>query len=256
MPEEKKNASSEKTPNIHKDHRDRVRNRFLRDGLNRMEEHVKLELLLYYAVPQKDTNPMAHELLERFGSFSSVFEASVEDLMKVKGIGKNCAVLIKMIPQLASAYLEDKEKNAVRFHDKESISKYLQCKFIGQKTEALAVVALDSQNRLQYCEIIQEGDTNMVPVSIKDILGIAIRCKASSIVIAHNHPSGVLFPSGEDLALTARVYRVLQGINIELQDHILVVDGNTLSLRDSGLLDKALSLYETLPEPSEKGNEI
>ncbi|MDD5953311.1 MAG: DNA repair protein RadC [Oscillospiraceae bacterium] len=251
------NPRQEQTPsspnissNPHKSHRERLRKRFLTDGIDKLEDHVKLELLLFYAIPQRDTNPIAHRLLERFGSISNVFDAPLEDLLKVEGIGQTSAVLLKMIPPLARVYIADKERDSIRLYSTKEIGKYLQQKYIGRSKEALSIVALDSKSRVVYCDVLLEGDIDAMPVYIKDVVSIAIRHNAAAIVMAHNHPSGNPMPSGEDLYTTWLVYRALDGIGVELRDHLVLTDNSFLSFRETGLMQKILQEYGAIdPDP-------
>lgn len=233
-------GKKKQTANPHKDHRERVRRRFLTEGFDRLEDHVKLELLLFYAIPYRDTNPIAHALLEQFGSLSNVFEAPLEELVKTKGLGESGAVLLKMVPHLARTYLEDREKGKFRFYDTESAGKYLLQKYIGRTNETLTVVALDSKNRVLYCEAVYEGSIHAVPIHVKRIVEIAVRYNAASIVLAHNHPSGKTLPSRGDYDSTRLVYEALKSIDVDLLDHFILVDGDYISMASTGILAKIL----------------
>lgn len=232
------------TENPHKGHRERVRRRFLDSGMDRMEEHVKLELLLFYAIPHRDTNPIAHALLDRFGSISNVFDAPLEELVKVKGMGETSATLLKMVPDLARAYLHDKEKGKKRLFSTEEAGAYLKQMFVGRTNETLVVAALDNTKRVLYCEALYEGSLDTLPIYIKRIVEIAVRYNAASILLAHNHPSGELMPSQSDIDSTIQVYHALKVVQIMLEDHFIVTDNGFLSMFHSGFLNRIVQEEE------------
>lgn len=232
--------SKEKAVNPHANHRKRVRRRFLTEGFDKLEDHVKLELLLFYAIPRRDTNPIAHNLLHRFGSLANVFEAPIEELKKVDGIGESGAMLLKLIPNLARAYMVDKEKAPTRLHDNKTIANYLMQRYIGLANETLTVIALDSKNRVLYCEAVYEGSINTLPLHIKRIVEIAVLYNADSIILAHNHPSGNVMPSTEDVFSTRQVYQALTAIEVRLADHFVIIDGDYFSMAETGFLQQII----------------
>lgn len=232
--------SKEKAVNPHANHRERVRRRFLTEGFDKLEDHVKLELLLFYAIPRRDTNPIAHNLLHRFGSLANVFEAPIEELKKVDGIGESAAMLLKLIPNLARAYMVDKEKAPTRLHDNKTIANYLMQRYIGLANETLTVIALDSKNRVLYCEAVYEGSINTLPLHIKRIVEIAVLYNADSIILAHNHPSGNVMPSTEDVFSTRQVYQALTAIEVRLADHFVIIDGDYFSMAETGFLQQII----------------
>lgn len=219
----------------HDGHRKRLKARFAKSGLDDFEPHNVLELLLFYSVPRKDTNPIAHRLINRFGSLSGVFDAKPEELMKVEGITENTAVLISMIPQLARKYLEDKSDamNTIRgFND---IGTYLMPKFVGRTIETVMLAALDNKNKIISCNIIAEGDNNRANISRRKVMEEAIRVGATRVVLAHNHPRGFAVPSKEDIYLTEEIYSLLKSVGIELVDHIIFAEDDFVSLAASGI---------------------
>lgn len=222
-------------PCEHDGHRKRLKARFAKSGLDDFEPHNVLELLLFYSVPRKDTNPIAHRLINRFGSLSGVFDAKPEELMKVEGITENTAVLISMIPQLARKYLEDKSDamNTIRgFND---IGTYLMPKFVGRTIETVMLAALDNKNKIISCNIIAEGDNNRANISRRKVMEEAIRVGATRVVLAHNHPRGFAVPSKEDIYLTEEIYSLLKSVGIELVDHIIFAEDDFVSLAASGI---------------------
>lgn len=232
---------SKKPKSIHEGHRSRMKKRFLEQGMDAFEPHEILEMLLYYGIPQGDTNPIAHRLLDTFGSFAKVLDAPIESLETVKGIGRSSAILLKMVPQLARIYLDDLQTSRPLL-DTKDIADYIMPKFVGRKNEAVVLLLLNSRAEVLFCDVMNEGSVREVAIYVRNIVHMAMRHNASSAVLAHNHPSGNTMPSAGDLAVTANIYDALQPVGVQLLDHLIVADdGKTyLSMWTSGLLEKAL----------------
>ncbi|MEM1483971.1 DNA repair protein RadC [Oscillospiraceae bacterium PP1C4] len=221
-------------PSIHEGHRQRLKDRFLKRGLDDFEPHNVLELLLFYAVPQRDTNDLAHRLLKHFGSLSAVFDANFDDLCKVDGVGKNTATLIKMIPDLFRRYQDDYNKEGVVLTDIAQMGEFLRPKFIGRTKEHIFLLCLDNKGSVVYADFIIEGTINSAPLYTRNILEIAMRCQATSAILAHNHPKGLAIPSNADLISTRSVYDALEVAKIKLIDHFIFAGSDYTSLRNSG----------------------
>ena len=221
-PEDNKNLKAESVKNnLHEGHRNRLKNRFLQDGLSSMESHNILELLLFYSVPRKDTNELAHSLIDRFGSLAAVFDANEEELLSVNGITKSSAVLIKMIPQLAGVYMRDKYENKSVFTDNDSIGRYLVGYFVGKTEECVVLMLLNGKKLLHICEI-SSGTPSMSEVNIRKIAELAFEKKATSFVLAHNHLSGDCNPSKEDIRLTGTLLHTFDTMNVSLREHFVI----------------------------------
>ena len=221
---------------IHDGHREKMRQRFLRGGLDAFADHEALELLLYYAIPRKDTNPIAHALMERYGSLSAVLTAPVEDLEKVEGIGESAAVLLKLAPQLyRKARLSDAEQETV-LNSVSRVGAYLLDRFTGAKNEVLYQLCLDRKGKLLACKRLGEGDIASAELDIRRLVENALLTGASSVILAHNHPSGVALPSEEDYIATSRAKEALAVVGVVLTDHIIVADGDFVSMSDSGYI--------------------
>ena len=221
---------------VHDGHREKMRQRFLRHGLENFAEHEALEMLLYYAIPRRDTNPIAHALMERYGSLSAVLSAPVEDLVQVEGIGENAAVLLRLVPQIwAKARAADASRETV-LSSVERIGAYLLSRFSDEANEQVYQLCLDRKGKLLACKRLGEGGVSGAELDIRRVVENAILTRASAVVLAHNHPSGVALPSGEDLDATDRAEEALATIGVELTDHIIVADGDFVSLRQSGYL--------------------
>ena len=236
--EEKSNNKKEKPPavNVHKGHRDRLKRKFL--NADNLEQHEALEVLLYYALPQKNTNQIAHELLRKFGSLAGVFEAEMSDLMKVDGIKEHAATLIKLQTALFRMYLQDKYEIKNIKLTPENAGKYIINLFYGYTFERLYAIMLDAEFRVISPVKISDGTNNSSPVYPRDIIKSALETNAVNVILAHNHPNGLLIPSAADIKVTKIVDKALSFINVCLIDHIIVADNKYLSiLHDLGRLN-------------------
>ena len=219
---------------IHKDHRKRMKERFMQQGLDGFTDIQALELLLFYAIPRADTNPIAHALLDHFGSLSQVLEASAEELVRVGGIGEHSAVLVNLINQMSRFYLVDRAKREKVLPTIEDCARYLQPYFYGRARETVFLLCLDAKCKALCCKEVGEGSVNSAGISVRKIVETALREGASSVVLAHNHPSGIAIPSPEDIYTTRRLAAALTSVEIALADHIVVADGDYVSMVQSG----------------------
>ena len=221
---------------IHDGHREKMRQRFLKSGLDAFADHEALELLLYYAIPRRDTNPIAHALMERYGSLSAVLAAPVEDLKKVEGVGESAAILLKLAPQLyRKAKMSDAEQETI-LSSVERVGAYLLERFAGEKNEVVYQLCLDRKGKLLVCKKLGEGGVASADLDIRRLGENALLTGASSVVLAHNHPSGVALPSRDDYAATDRAKTALAVVGVALTDHIIVADGDFVSMADSGYI--------------------
>ncbi len=233
-----------KDNNIHKGHRKKVRNRYYECGLKGMPEHNILEFLLFFGIQRKDTNEIAHELINRFGSLSSVFEAKREDLMKVKGMTENAACLITMILPLYSAYVDDLSSMKEDLVNNDGIVNYLQGKF-SKRCEQVYILCFNSDHSFITCRLIGEGDIASSTFDSRKLISVVLETNARMVVMAHNHPHGIHMPSAQDIEVTQTIYNFLKTINVKLIDHLIVTDDNYSSL--ASLPRSAHIFYETEP---------
>ena len=224
--------------NIHEGHRKRMKERFMKSGLDDFAPHNVLEFLLFYSIPRGDTNPIAHRLIDAFGSLSGVFDATPEELMKVSGVGESTAILISMIPQMARKYLEDKADAVNVVGGCGDIGAYLLPKFVGRTNEALMMVSIDNKNKIISCSVVAEGTVDSAKVSRRKVMEEAMKVKATRVILAHNHPRGVAVPSAEDVAMTREIGRLFAQVGIELVDHIIIADDDYVSMAASGFAIK------------------
>ena len=209
---------------IHKGHRKRMRERFYKYGAETFQTHELLEMLLYYGIPQGDTNPCAHELIEHFGGIKGVFEASVDDLMQVNGIGDSTATLIALIPELLRRYEEDIRKPVPRYTTMSKIAFFLKPYFTARSTERLYMLIFNNKLNLLDCIMISEGSVNCTDVLLRQMEEKILMKKGSSVVVAHNHPNGLPTPSQQDLELTNLIYTHFSSLNIYLLEHLIFTD--------------------------------
>ena len=219
---------------IHKGHRERLKNRFLENGLDDFTDIQVLELLLFYAIPRRDTNPIAHGLLNRFGSLAQVLEAPVEELKKVEGIGQEAAVFLHMIPAAGRYYMVDKTVQSKVLRTIEECGEYLMPFFFGRKVETVYLLCLDAKCKVLCCKEIGEGGVNSAGISIRKIVETALAANATSVVLAHNHPSGIAIPSTDDIQTTRQLALALRAVDVHLVDHIVVADDDYVSMVMSG----------------------
>ena len=222
---------------VHNGHREHMRRRFLEGGLEHFADHEALELLLYIAIPPRDTNPIAHALMDRYGSLSAAMAAPIEDLQRVEGIGENAALLLKLVPRLChKARLADAHRQDLILNTAARAGAYLMERFIDEKNEVIYQLCLDQKGKLLACKRLGEGGISSAPLDIRRLVENAILSSASAVILAHNHPSGFAKASEEDLAATEQARAALGTIGVPLSDHIIVADGDFVSLAESGFL--------------------
>ena len=219
---------------MHKGHRKRLKERFCQEGLEGFSDHQVLELLLFYAIPQRDTNPLAHGLLNHFGSLSQVLDADVEELKKVSGIGDHAATLLRLVPELSRYYQVDCAKRTEVLTSLDACGAYLVSRFFGRKVEMVFLLCLDAKCKVLCCREIGEGSVNAASISVRKVVETALSANATTVVLAHNHPSGVALPSAEDVQTTRRIAAALKAVDVTLIDHIVVAEGDFISMAQSG----------------------
>lgn len=222
--------------NIHDGHRQRLRDSFRKEGLAGFDAIRSLELLLQYAIPRRDVNPLAHALLNHFGSLQEVFEASEQELLQVEGIGPSAAVLLRLVPQIVKKSAVDHAAQLHYLAGAADARDYLMPYFLYEREELALLLCLDSQKRVIRCEELARGVVNAVSIDLRRVLEIALKQRASSLILAHNHPDGPAINSREDDAVTGQLYRSLQTVGIELRDHLIFAREGVFSYRESGVL--------------------
>lgn len=227
--EKPKNKKSE---NIHKGHRKRVKDEFLAHGFDeKTPPHKILETLLFFCLPQGDTNPLAHQLLNKYNnSISAVLEAPIEELIQFKGLTESNAVLLKLIMPIARLCAEEENANKKNFKSLSEIHNYLIKRFAGFTEENLGILCLDGAcNKISF-DIVEKGDLGSVGISVRNIVKLALDKNAVFVIMAHNHPSHIALPSGADIAMTENVAQALSHINVRLIEHVIIADNDCVSM--------------------------
>ncbi len=224
----------------HQNHRQRVRDSFRNMPLAEMPDRSILELLLFYAIPRKNTNLIAGRLLEEYGSLAGVLNAPYEELAKTEGMGESSALLLSILPEISRRF----ESNATPVNtilEKDELNAYIRKNMCGLKNEVFMVICLDPIGRVTLCKKIAEGNDTSVTVDKRTILETVFSADADSVILAHNHPYGEAAPSHEDIELTKEIITLLNETGIKLTDHIIVGKGNILSLAST---EKFKNLFE------------
>ncbi len=216
--------------NVHKGHRQRVRERVMEQGMRALPDHEILEILLFYTIPRGDTNEIAHALLNRFGTLKGVMDADQKDLITVKGIGPESAILIKLLPEYLRRYLSDDPDRAFRYDTFTKIGEYLYRKFIGITHEQLYMMMFNNRLNLLDCVLVSEGTVNCSEVMLRRMSEAIIHKKAAAIVLAHNHPDGLAHASSSDLENTETIRMHLENMGVQLLDHLVFADQRYVSV--------------------------
>ena len=232
---------TENKENPHQGHREKLRQRFIREnGFEHFEDHQILELLLFYANARSDTNPTAHALLNEFGSLKGVLEARPEMLMTVPGVGEKSAVLISMVVPLTRVWNRCAMEIPERIGNSREAEKYCLSILAGHRSERFYVVSLNAKCDVLGCRKIAEGSLSEVAAYPRIVMETALNYNAHSILLCHNHPGGTCAPSPEDISSTLQLQRLLNGVGILVLDHIIVANGNTYSMIQHGDIDYRL----------------
>lgn len=223
----------DKPKHRHTGHRERMKAEFLARGLEGWPDHRVLELLLFYTIPQGDVNDLAHELVERFGSLAGVLDASVEELKKVKGVGDHTAVFLRMLPAVLGRYQGARTRLSAIINSPEEAYAWLEPYFFGARNEMVYVLCMDGKRQVLGVRKVAEGSIELAEVNTRRIAEEAIGLRAAQIYVAHNHVSNLAIPSQADWLTTDTLRGALRPIGIELIDHLVFVDGDMVSLKDS-----------------------
>lgn len=223
--------------NIHAGHRERVRERYMEEGLDAFKDHEILELILFYCFPRGDTNELAHRLIMEYGSFTDLLEADPRDLARRCKIDIKTAILISLFVPLTRRYMKNKWGDRPIINSSAKAGEYALSLFAGRIYEAFFTICLDSQNRVNYAALVHEGTINEAPVYPRLIVETALRHKANSVILAHNHPGGSLKPSGADIEVTKKIFAALKPISIHVVDHIITAGERYVSFAEQGIMD-------------------
>lgn len=218
---------------IHDGHRDRLKERFRREGLDNFDELYVLELLLFYCIPRVDTNPLAHRLLDHFGSLTGVLDAAPEELEKVSGVSKATSTFLSLITQVGRYYQIKRSEPGQILRTIEQCGSYLVPYFYGRERETVFILCMDAKCKVLCCKMVGEGSVNSANVPIRRVVEMALAANATTVVLAHNHPSGLAIPSADDVKTTHRLAAALEAVEISLADHIVVSGDDYVSIVQS-----------------------
>ena len=220
--------------NPHRGHRERLKRQFIEHGLENLTDIQALELLLFFAIPRRDTNVLAHRLLDTFHDFRGVMEASYRGLLAVDGIRENAATLLQLVTAMNRKYLNTPRTQQVTLRSTEEVCAHVENMFRYETNEILYMLCLDGGKKLKSTHRIGEGTAARVSILIDRISRIAFSENAAYIVLAHNHLSDIAVPSKADVSSTMQLRKALRVLDIEVLDHIIVADRDSVSMRDSG----------------------
>lgn len=221
---------------IHDGHRKRMKEEFLKNDLDHMPPHRALELLLFFAIPQGDTNELAHRLLNHFGSLSGVFDAPFEDLVRINGVGDHSATLLRLIGSLARRYYTEKADLSPPEDPMQAIGEKMVAHYVGRTDERLTLVCLDHKLKVLFFDTVTIGGQDSLQVQYRTMAKIALNCGAPNVILGHNHPHGLAIPSAADKQTTKELERMFREVDITLLDHFVVAGGDYVSMAQMGII--------------------
>lgn len=215
---------------LHEKHRERLKEKFLEFGLDGLEDHELVELLLFYAVPRQNTNEIAHKLINEYGRISDILEADTENLMKIKGISKHSAVLFKLILAAVNKYMNEQNDIANAMLTPQNIDTYIKNLFYGHTNEVAYALLLDKDCVVKKVKKLSTGTVNAAPIYPREVIKLAVNERYPYILLAHNHPNGNAMPSQNDLKITKTIELALNFVEVRLVDHVIVSGEKVISL--------------------------
>lgn len=229
MTEEKEKALKEKS-NLHKDHRKRLKEKFFKFGLEGITDHELIELLLFYAIPQKNTNETAHQLINEFGRLSDILEADSNSLMQFENVKENAVTLFKLILACVNKYMNEQNDIANAMLTPKNIDKYIKNLFYGHTNEVAYALLLDNDCVVKKIKMLSTGTVNATSLYPREVVKLAVNEKYPYMMLAHNHPNGNAMPSENDLKITKTIELALNFVDVRLVDHVIVSGENVISL--------------------------
>lgn len=222
---------------IHEGHRERMRRQIAQSGMDSLSDVQLLEVALYHVIARGDTNALAHRLLARFRTLSGVLEAPREALMQVEGVGARTAEFLCLFLQMERRHLIDRADYDRILDTTAKCGQYLLPYFIGEPEEVVWLLCLDGKCKVLDCQLIHRGAVNTAAISVRKIVKAALDRNATSVVVAHNHPSGIALASAEDQQTTRCLQSALHAVGVTLADHIIVADQDFISMAADGLIE-------------------
>lgn len=240
----------------HEGHRQRMRKRFIAQGLEGYAPHEILELILYYAIPRADVNPLAHRLMDTFGTLHAVLEADVEDLVRVEGIGENAAVLLSLFGHVDREIAKSRSLQKKKLRTRLDAQQHCKGLLAGLRQEHLYLVCLNAQMEVIQNVLIAKGTLNEVQAYPRLVAEAALRANAHAAVLCHNHPGGSVVPSQADLDMTAALGQLLSSLDVLLADHVVVAGEDALSMVECGLLIHGSANGHQLTRVADSGSDV
>lgn len=217
-------------------HRQRLKGKYARSASGTLQDYEILELLLSYALPRKDTKPIAKSLLSRFKTLKGVMDAPEEELVGVPGIGFHAAILIRLVREMGTLYLKERVRSTVQISCTAELIDFCKSAMGGLKDERFCVIYLNAQNQMIDMETIVEGIVNQAVVYPRKVLENTLKRKASAIILVHNHPSGNVRPSDADIRLTQIIRETAKTLDILVHDHLIIGENRVFSFREEGMI--------------------
>lgn len=222
---------------IHDGHRQRIKERYLQDGIDSFADHEVLELLLSYAIPRCDTSEIAHNLINEFGSLHAVLDAPITSLKKIDGMGENSAILLSLMNNIHKRYELSKLGKHPILNSTDKQAKFCQALECNNRLETTYMICLNAKKKHLADYKLDEGNIENVPIYMSKIIQKALGTNAASILFTHNHPGGDPTPSENDIRATFQIIQALRTVDLKLEDHIIIGDNGTwVSLRESGCI--------------------
>jgi len=238
----------------HAGHRQRMRERFSAQGLTGFAPHEVLELILFYAIPRQNVNPLAHRLIEHFGSLHGVLDAPVEELAKVEGVGQSAAVLLSLFSQVSRQLELSRETENEAIDNLVKAEAHCKRLLAGLKQEQLYAVCLNGQMKLISDVLIAKGTLSEVPAYPRLVAEAVLRHNAHAVVLCHNHPGGQLAPSPADVETTFALSHLLAGLGVTLADHLIICGNRALSMYAEGFFERVMPGQEAAQAASSAGH--
>ncbi len=233
---------------IHEGHRERMRDRIKKQGVESLQNHEVLEYLLYSFIPRRDTNEIAHRLIAEFGSLSGVLSADAEHLEEVPGMTHNAALFLSSLPGVFRQYLDDRTSERTELKGRAAARLFMGNKLFGIPDEQVVVAALDAHEKIISSDIISSGSGDSVQVTVRAIVDFALKNRASGVLLAHNHPSGRVSPSQADVELTYTLFDTLANVGVALLDHFIFCGSDYYSFEEDGRMNRIIKTKSTLKD--------
>ena len=230
---------------VHEGHRARMRQQIEQFGMDSLSDVQLLEVALYPVLPRGDTNELAHRLLTRFESLSGVLEANRAALMEVEGVGARTADYLMLFLQMERRHMICRADFDRVLDSTTKCGQYLLPHFMGEQDEVVWLLCLDGKCKALDCRLIHRGCMNTAAISIRKVVKTALERNATSVVVAHNHPSGIALASREDRETTRALQTALDAVGVTLADHIIVADGDFISMASDGMMEPLPAKTET-----------